>query len=207
MFNPSRNGLPMCRCAGVTVGGGTASGANRRVDLSGPVERGRQSKISPQSAGLGRQQLYPQCSRQRNQYAGLALDFQLTDQTVLESNFSYYHFIKGLPALCPSQRQSRFRRRWIRQTKANMASTTPPATTTPPQPGSLHIKHDFDGNWLLDIGVLRQIADRESTAVTQYAHRQSRPLHHHNRQLCRQPFYHQQPLPIYRQRRDGLAAA
>ncbi|MCP6588277.1 TonB-dependent siderophore receptor, partial [Klebsiella pneumoniae] len=32
--------------------------------------------------------------------------------------------------------------------------------------GSLHIKHDFDGNWLLDIGVLRQIADRESTAVT-----------------------------------------
>lgn len=30
----------------------------------------------------------------------------------------------------------------------------------------MHIKHDFDGNWMLDLGALHQVADRESTAVT-----------------------------------------
>jgi iron complex outermembrane receptor protein len=116
----------------VTVGGGTASGANAALDLSGPVDAADRVKyrlnLRDQDGSS-----YTHGSRQRNQYAGLALDFQLTDQTVLESNFSYYHFYqKVFPALLPSQKAPVSRHRWIRP-KANMGSTTP-ATTTPPQP-------------------------------------------------------------------------
>ncbi|VTM71239.1 Ferrichrome receptor FcuA precursor [Raoultella planticola] len=81
----------------VTVGGGTASGANAALDLSGPLDAADRVKYRLNLLDQDGSS-YTHGSRQRNQYAGLALDFQLTDQTVLESNFSYYHFYqKGLP--------------------------------------------------------------------------------------------------------------
>ena len=62
----------------VTVGGGTASGANAALDLSGPVDAIDRVKyrlnLRDQDGSS-----YTHGSRQRNQYAGLALDFQLTD--------------------------------------------------------------------------------------------------------------------------------
>ncbi|MEF3101612.1 TonB-dependent siderophore receptor [Raoultella terrigena] len=148
----------------VTVGGGTGSGANAALDLSGPLDAGDRVKYRlnlMSQDGNG----YTHGSRQRNQYAGLALDFQLTDQTVLESNFSYYHFYqKGLPGSFALAKGTRFPSP-LDPTKSKYGqyyAGNDDATTT----GSLHIKHDFDGNWLLDVGVLRQIADRESTTVT-----------------------------------------
>lgn len=148
----------------VTVGGGTGSGANAALDLSGPLDAGDRVKYRlnlMDQDGSG----YTHGSRQRNQYAGLALDFQLTDKTVLESNFSYYHFYqKGMPGSFALAKGTHFpsaldptKDRYGQYYAGNDDTTTT---------GSLHIKHDFDGNWLLDVGVLRQIADRESTAVT-----------------------------------------
>ncbi|MEE7651011.1 TonB-dependent siderophore receptor [Raoultella planticola] len=148
----------------VTVGGGTASGANAALDLSGPLDAADRVKYRLNLLDQDGSS-YTHGSRQRNQYAGLALDFQLTDQTVLESNFSYYHFYqKGLPGSFALAKGTHFPSP-LDPTKSQYGqyyAGNDDTTTT----GSLHIKHDFDGNWLLDVGVLRQIADRESTTVT-----------------------------------------
>lgn len=148
----------------VTVGAGTGISRLMAGDFSGPLDdndrlRYRANFLDEEGDG------YVSGSKKRRQLVSLALDANLTDRTVLESNFSYYHFYeKGLPG------------------KFALASGL--AFPTAPDPktahlgqyyagsdnhtltASLHVKHDFDGNWQGEVGVLRQIADRESTAVT-----------------------------------------
>jgi iron complex outermembrane receptor protein len=148
----------------LTLGMGTGLSEEAGVDLSGPLDdakriRYRLNLLDDQGGS------YTDGSKKRRQLASLALDFQLTDKTVLETNFSYYHYLdRGLPgsfgiasgvsfptAMNPTQRN-------LGQTYAGNDDHT---LTT-----SFHLKHDFDGNWQSDVGFLHQIADRNSTAVT-----------------------------------------
>lgn len=148
----------------ITVGAGTGSGALSSLDFSGPLDsndrvRYRLNLLNEEGHG------YTHGSHTRRQYAGLGLDFQLTDRTVLESNFSYYrYYAKGLPGSFALAKGTHFPAA-IDPTNSKYGQRyagNDDKTTT----ASLHLKHDFDGNWLLDVGVLRQIADRESTAVS-----------------------------------------
>ncbi|MGP3590721.1 TonB-dependent receptor [Vagococcus sp. WN89Y] len=148
----------------LTVGAGTGSGALTSLDFSGPLDNNDRVKYRLNllnEEGRG----YTHGSRNRRQYAGLGLDFQLTDHTVLESNFSYYQYYeKGLPGTFALAKGTHFPAAvdpTNRKYGQSYAGHNDKTTTA-----SLHVKHDFDGNWLLDVGVLRQIADRESTAVT-----------------------------------------
>lgn len=148
----------------VTVGGSTGNGTLTAMDFSGPIDDGDRVKYRLNllnDEGHG----YTSGSRKRRQYAGLGLDFQLTDKTVLESNFSYYHYYeKGKPGTFALAKGVHFPSP-VDPTKAQYGQSyagNDDETST----ASLHLKHDFDGNWLLDLGVLRQVADRESTAVT-----------------------------------------
>ena len=148
----------------LTVGGGSGGNHKVAVDLSGPLDqndrlRYRLNLLDDEGGG------YVSGSKVRRQLFSLALDASLSDRTELETNFSYYHYYdKGLPG--------KF---------ALGNGLTFPAAPDPKKAGlgqyyagddnhtltaGLHLKHDFDGNWQGEIGVLRQIADRESTGVT-----------------------------------------
>lgn len=148
----------------VTIGAGTGSGALTSMDFSGPIDDGDRVKYRLNMLnedGRG----YTAGSHKRRQYVGLGLDFQLTDKTVLESNFSYYHYYdKGLPGNFALAKGVHFPSAFNPTDSKygqSYAGNDDETTTV-----SMHLKHDFDGNWLLDVGVLRQIADRESTTVT-----------------------------------------
>ncbi len=148
----------------LTLGGGTDGSRKIAADLSGPLDsndrvRYRLNLLDDEGHS------YAANSRKRRQLVDLAVDANLTDQTVLETTFSYYHYYeKGLPAsyalasgvAFPSA--SRIDKDRSGQYYAGNDDNTLTA--------ALHLKHDFDGNWLGEVAVLRQIADRESTAVT-----------------------------------------
>lgn len=148
----------------LTLGGGTDGSRKIAADLSGPLDsndrvRYRLNLLDDEGHS------YAANSRKRRQLVDLAVDANLTDQTVLETTFSYYRYYeKGLPAsyalasgvAFPSA--SRIDKDRSGQYYAGNDDNTLTA--------ALHLKHDFDGNWLGEVAVLRQIADRESTAVT-----------------------------------------
>lgn len=148
----------------LTFGGGTGLSHLVSGDFSGPLDendrlRYRANLLDDEGNG------YVSGSKKRRQLFSLALDANLTDKTVLETNFSYYHFYdKGLPG------------KFALGSGLSFPSAPNPKTAHLGQSyagddnhtltASLHLKHDFDGNWQGEVGVLRQIADRESTAVT-----------------------------------------
>lgn len=148
----------------VTVGQGTGSGTLASLDFSGPVDAGDRVKYRLNLMNdEGRS--YTTDSHVRRQYAGLGLDFQLTDKTVLESNFSYYHYYeKGMPGSFALAKGVQFPSAFdpTNSKYGQSYAGHDDETTT----ADMHIKHDFDGNWMLDLGALHQVADRESTAVT-----------------------------------------
>lgn len=148
----------------ITVGAGTGISHQVAGDFSGPLDsndrlRYRLNVLDDEGEG------YVKGSKKRRQLFSLAVDANLTDKTVLETNFSYYHFYdKGLPGkfalgnglsfpAAPDPKSAH-----LGQSYAGDDNHTLTA--------GVHLKHDFDGNWQGEIGVLRQIADRESTAVT-----------------------------------------
>lgn len=148
----------------ITVGAGTGLSHQVAGDFSGPLDsndrlRYRLNVLDDEGDG------YVKGSKKRRQLFSLAVDANLTDKTVLETNFSYYHFYdKGLPGkfalgnglsfpAAPDPKSAH-----LGQSYAGDDNHTLTA--------GVHLKHDFDGNWQGEIGVLRQIADRESTAVT-----------------------------------------
>lgn len=148
----------------ITVGAGTGLSHQVAGDFSGPLDsndrlRYRLNVLDDEGEG------YVKGSKKRRQLFSLALDANLTDKTVLETNFSYYHFYdKGLPGkfalgnglsfpAAPDPKSAH-----LGQSFAGDDNHTLTA--------GVHLKHDFDGNWQGEFGVLRQIADRESTAVT-----------------------------------------
>lgn len=148
----------------VTLGVGTGLSWLKTADLSGPFDPDGKIKYRLNLAdeqGHG----YAPGSTLRRQLVSLATDFQISDDSVIETNFSHYNYLsKGLPGRfavasgvtlphAPDPTRSN-----LGQNYAGDNNTTDTA--------SAHFKHDFDGNWKLDIGALRQIADRESTAVT-----------------------------------------
>lgn len=148
----------------LTVGGG--SGGNHKVagDFSGPLDqddrlRYRLNLLDDEGGG------YVSGSKVRRQLFSLVLDANLSDSTVLETNFSYYHYYdKGLagkfalgngltfPA-APDPKTANLGQYYAGNNNHTLTA-------------GVHLKHDFDGNWQGEIGVLRQIADRESTGVT-----------------------------------------
>ncbi|WP_312239875.1 TonB-dependent siderophore receptor [Pantoea sp.] len=148
----------------LTVGAGTGISHLVAGDFSGPLDDGdrlryRLNILDDEGDG------YVDGSKKRRQLFSLALDGNLTDQTVLETNFSYYHYYeKGLPGKFALGNGLAFpaapdpKTAHLGQYYAGNDDHTLTA--------SMHLKHDFDGNWQGEIGVLRQIADRESTAVT-----------------------------------------
>ncbi|WP_277961708.1 TonB-dependent siderophore receptor [Pseudomonas sp. RIT-To-2] len=148
----------------VTVGVGTGLSWLKAADLSGPFDP--EGKIKYRLNLLDEQgHSYSPGSTLRRQLVSLALDFQVSDDTVVQTNFSHYNYLaKGLPGKFALATNASFpgaldpTRHNLGQNYAGDDDTTDTA--------SLHIKHDFNGNWKLDVGLLRQIADRESTAVT-----------------------------------------
>lgn len=147
-----------------TLGAGTGPTHQVAGDFSGPVDandrlRYRLNMLDDEGNG------YVSGSKKRRQLFSLGLDATLSDQTVLETNFSYYHFYeKGLPGKFALGKGLTFpaspdpKTAHLGQSYAGNDNHTLTA--------GVHVKHDFDGNWLGEVGVLRQIADRESTAVT-----------------------------------------
>ncbi|QCR38370.1 TonB-dependent siderophore receptor [Nissabacter sp. SGAir0207] len=148
----------------LTLGGGTDGSRLVATDLSGPIDsndrvRYRLNLLDDEGHS------YAANSRKRRQLFNLALDANLTDQTVLETTFSYYHYYaKGLPANYALASGVAFpsASRIDKDRSGQYYAGNDDKTLT----ASLHLKHDFDGNWQGEIAVLRQIADRESTAVT-----------------------------------------
>ncbi|WP_139810624.1 TonB-dependent siderophore receptor [Pantoea rwandensis] len=148
----------------LTVGAGTGLSHQVAGDFSGPLDssdrlRYRLNLLDDEGEG------YVKDSKKRRQLFSLALDANLTDQTVLETNFSYYHFYdKGLPGkfalgnglsfpAAPNPKTAHLGQSYAGDNNHTLTA-------------GVHLKHDFDGNWQGEVGVLRQIADRESTAVT-----------------------------------------
>ena len=147
-----------------TGGGSTGNGGLAAMDIGGPLDDGERVKYRLNmlnDEGHG----YTHGSHKRRRLVDLGLDFQLTDSTVLETNFSHYRYYdRGLPASFALGKGVHFpgslnptKRKYAQSFAGNDDKTTTAIA---------HLKHDFDGNWLLDIGVLRQIADRESTTMT-----------------------------------------
>ncbi|MCG8708670.1 TonB-dependent siderophore receptor [Brenneria sp. 4F2] len=148
----------------LTVGAGTGISHLLSGDFSGPLDdndrlRYRANFLDDEGRG------YVSGSKKRRQLFSLALDANLTDQTVLETNFSDYHFYdRGLPG------------RFALASGVTFPAAPDPKTAHLGQhyagndnhtlTAGLRLKHDFNGNWQGEVGVLRQIADRESTAVT-----------------------------------------
>ena len=148
----------------VTFGVGSGLSWLKAADLSGPFDPQGHVKYRLNVADE-QGHSYAPGSTLRRQLASLATDVQIDDDSVIETNFSHYNYLsKGLPgkfavasgvALPHAPDPSR---NHLGQNYAGDDNTTDTA--------SAHFKHDLDGNWKLDIGTLRQIADRESTAVT-----------------------------------------
>ncbi|WP_296260364.1 MULTISPECIES: TonB-dependent receptor [unclassified Pseudomonas] len=148
----------------VTLGVGTGLSWLKTADLSGPFDP--EGKIKYR-LNLADEQghSYAHGSTLRRQLVSLATDFQISDDSVIETHFSHYNYLaKGLPGKfavasgvtlphAPDPTRSH-----LGQNYAGDNNTTDTA--------SAHFKHDLDGNWKLDVGALRQIADRESSGVT-----------------------------------------
>lgn len=148
----------------VTLGVGTGLSWLKTADLSGPFDA--EGKIKYRLNLVDEQgHSYAPGSTLRRQLVSLATDFEISDDSVIETNFSHYNYLaKGLPGKfavasnvtlphAPDPTKSN-----LGQNYAGDNNTTDTA--------SAHFKHDFGGNWKLDVGALRQIADRESTGVT-----------------------------------------
>jgi len=148
----------------VTMGAGTGLSWLKAADLSGPLDDGGRIRYRLNLLD-DQEQTFVSDGKIRRQLGSLALDFQLGERSVIEVTGSRYNYLsRGLPgkfalasgvslphALDPTKKN-------LGQSYAGDDNETSTV--------DVHFKHDFDGNWKLDLGALRQIADRESTAVT-----------------------------------------
>lgn len=107
---------------------------------------------------------YLQDSHVSRQLASLALDFQLSPDTVLQTNASYYHYLtRGMPGTFTLAAGLAFPRDidpheggyW--QDYAGQRNDT--------RTFSARLLHDFGADWHLTVGVGDQIADRETTQI------------------------------------------
>jgi iron complex outermembrane receptor protein len=108
---------------------------------------------------------YTDHSTIRRQLGSLALDFHLSPTTVVETNFSHYHYVaKGFPATFGLANGVHLP---AALDPTNSAYGSPNAgndDTT--ETASVRVIHDFSPDWHLSAAVLRQIADRNLTTPT-----------------------------------------
>ncbi|MGI4983155.1 MAG: TonB-dependent receptor [Janthinobacterium lividum] len=108
---------------------------------------------------------YTDHSTIRRQLGSLALDFHLSPDTVVETNFSHYHYVaKGLPATFALGSGVHYPGALDPTSSAYTSPDGGQNNTT--ETGSIRIRHDFSPNWHVSAAILRQIADRESTVPT-----------------------------------------
>lgn len=149
----------------VTVGLGTGLSWLKAADLSGPFDP--EGKVKYRLNLVDEQgHSYAPGSTLRRQLVSLATDFQLSDSSVIETNVSHYNYVaKGLPGKFATASSAVALPSAPDPTRSNLGQNYAGDNNTT-DTASVHFKHDFDGNWKLDVGALRQIADRESTGVT-----------------------------------------
>jgi iron complex outermembrane receptor protein len=128
---------------------------------------------------LGAGEGYVNDSELRRQLAAVAGDIRLTSATVIEGNYSYYNlFQHGYPgwfSYSPTTTPL-----FVSGSKSILLPQNAPNPTTPgygqsfsgvdltSQIGEVRVKHNFNSNWRLVVGVLNQISDRNiNTAVNQ----------------------------------------
>ena len=101
----------------------------------------------------------------RRQMASIALDYRFAPGTVLESNFTHYRYVaKGLPATFALAAGVHFPAA-LDPANAAYASTQGGNDNTT-DTATVKLKHDLGNGWKIEAGLLRQIADRASTAPT-----------------------------------------
>ncbi|WP_202594115.1 TonB-dependent receptor [Frateuria defendens] len=144
-----------------TLGYSTASRRLAQADLAGPIgPLGYRVILLNEHGGN-----YTDGSRLRRQLANLALDYHFSPDTVLESNFSHYRYVsKGLPATFALAAGVHFPSPLDPARAAYAVRSGGNDNTT--DTGSLEFRHAFSDQWRLSVGLLRQIADRESTGPT-----------------------------------------
>ncbi|WP_321815393.1 MULTISPECIES: TonB-dependent siderophore receptor [unclassified Paraburkholderia] len=147
-----------------TLGYGTQTRFTRGLDVSdrvGPSKAIGYRLTLLDETGTG----YTDHSSLRRQLASVAFDFHLSRDTVLETNFSHYHYVtKGFPATFALASGAHFPAALDPTNPVWGSSNGGNDDTT--DTGSVRLKHDFSPNWHLEAAVLRQIADRESTTPT-----------------------------------------
>lgn len=108
---------------------------------------------------------YADGSKLRRQLASVALDYYLSPSTTIESNFSHYRFVsKGLPGTFALGAGVHFPEAPDPTRSVNGTRLGGNDNTT--DTGSIKLRHAFNDEWQMTAGVLRQIADRESTNPT-----------------------------------------
>ncbi len=149
----------------VTVGLGTGLSWLKAADLSGPFDP--EGKIKYRVNLMDEQgHSYAPGSTLRRQLVSLALDFQLSEDSVIETNFSHYNYLaKGLPGKFAVSSGAVTLPHALDPARSNLGQNYAGDNNTT-DTASVHFKHNLDDNWNIDIGALRQIADRESTGVT-----------------------------------------
>ncbi|WP_423821207.1 TonB-dependent siderophore receptor [Salinisphaera sp. SPP-AMP-43] len=95
----------------------------------------------------------------------LATDFHLSSKTVIETTLSHYHYeALGGPGSFTVADGVNFPKAVNPKHDGYGAAYAGDKDDT--ETASIHLKHEFSKNWHLDIGFLRQIADRQSTGLT-----------------------------------------
>lgn len=149
----------------VTVGLGTGMSWLKAADLSGPFDPA--GKIKYRLNLVDEQgHSYAPGSTLRRQLVSLATDFQLSDDSVIETNLSHYNYLaKGFPGKFATSGNGVTLPHALDATRSNLGQNYAGDNNTT-DTASVHFKQNLDDNWKVDVGALRQIADRESTAVT-----------------------------------------
>ena len=146
-----------------TLGYITSSRIVREADISNHVAgvdalRYRATLLDDTGTG------YTDDSSIHRQLASLALDYQIAPGTVLESNFSHYHFVsKGLPPLFTLGTGARFPD--LDATNPNYGNPNAGNDNTT-ETATVRLRHALNANWFLTAGWLYQIADRQSSQLT-----------------------------------------
>ena len=147
-----------------TLGYGTQSRFQRGVDISdrvGPNKAIGYRVTAFDETGTG----YTDNSSIRRQLVSLAFDFHLSPSTVIETNFTHYHYVAlGLPATFTLSAGVKLPSALDASDAAYASRNGGNNDTT--DTATVRVKHDFNDNWHITAGVLRQTANRESDQPT-----------------------------------------
>lgn len=134
------------------------------LDTTGPI--GSQKKIAYRLNLMNDYGTsYTAISSNLRRMAVLSVDFHITPQTVLETNFSHYHYkVMGLPASFSLATGVSFPSAMNASSSAYALPYAGNVDDTFTASG--HLKHNFSANWKFDSGLLWQVADRQARGAT-----------------------------------------